>query len=139
MDLKKGDLLVSNGNQLQRGIECKVIDVLPNDIIVTSEDGVDYVYAKHFIFEYFDKEEYTINFDSDEIKKLKEKFEAPKHYDTSKGSLYLFAEQHNLNAWEFDAIKRIVRSRKKGNFIEDLNKTIHVLELYKKEYERENS
>ena len=69
------------------------------------------------------------------IFKRKEDFEAPKHYDNTNGSLYLFAEQHNLNAWEFDCIKRIVRSRKKGNFIEDINKTIHVLELYKKEYE----
>lgn len=64
-----------------------------------------------------------------------EEYEAPKHYDNSNGSLYLFAKQHKLNAWEFDCIKRIVRSRKKGNFIEDINKTIHVLELYKKEYE----
>jgi len=61
----------------------------------------------------------------------------PKHYDNSKGSLYLFAEQQKLNAWEFDALKRIIRSRKKGNFIEDIDKTIHVLELYKKEYKNE--
>jgi len=27
--------------------------------------------------------------------------------------LYLFAEQNELNAWEFDKVKRIVRSRKK--------------------------
>jgi hypothetical protein len=60
--------------------------------------------------------------------------EAPKHYDNSKGSLYLFAEQQNLNSWEFDAIKRIVRSRKKGLFTEDIKKTIIVLELYLKEY-----
>jgi hypothetical protein len=60
--------------------------------------------------------------------------ETPKHYDNSKGSLYLFAEQQNLNAWEFDAIKRIVRSRKKGLFNEDIKKTIIVLELYLKEY-----
>ena len=66
---------------------------------------------------------------------MSEQYKAPKHYDNSSGSLYLFAEQQKLNAWEFDCIKRIVRSRKKGNFIEDINKTIHVLELYKKEYE----
>jgi biotin synthase-related radical SAM superfamily protein len=69
------------------------------------------------------------------IFKIKEEYEVPKHYDNTNGSLYLFAEQHKLNAWEFDCIKRIVRSRKKGNFIEDINKTIVVLELYKKEYE----
>lgn len=58
----------------------------------------------------------------------------PNHYNNDKGSLYKFAEDHNLNAWEFDAIKRIVRSRKKGNFLEDIDKTIFVLELYKKEF-----
>jgi hypothetical protein len=59
----------------------------------------------------------------------------PKHYDNLKGSLYKFAEDHNLNAWEFDAIKRLVRCRKKGAFKEDLEKTKVVIDLYLKEYE----
>ena len=58
---------------------------------------------------------------------------APNYYDNTNGSLYLFAEQHKLNAWEFDIIKRIVRCRKKGNFIEDLHKTIEVIKLYENE------
>jgi hypothetical protein len=57
------------------------------------------------------------------------------HYDNSNGSLYLFAEQNELNAWEFDIIKRIVRCRKKGQFQEDLQKTVRVVELYLKEFE----
>lgn len=57
------------------------------------------------------------------------------HYDNTNGSLYLFANQHELNAYEFDAIKRIVRCRKKGQFREDLEKTIRVIELYLKEME----
>lgn len=57
------------------------------------------------------------------------------HYDNSKGSLYLFAEDHGLNAWEFDIIKRITRCRKKGQFKEDLEKTKRVIDLYLKEYE----
>jgi hypothetical protein len=56
------------------------------------------------------------------------------HYDNSNGSLYLFAEQHDLNSWEFDCIKRLVRCRKKGYFHEDLAKTIRVIELYLKEH-----
>lgn len=55
------------------------------------------------------------------------------HYDNTNGSLYLFAEQHGLNAWEFEIIKRIVRCRKKGEFISDIEKTIEVLNLYLKE------
>jgi hypothetical protein len=57
------------------------------------------------------------------------------HYNNDKGSLYLFAEQHGLNAWEFDCIKRIVRCRKKGQFISDLEKTKRVIDLYIKEHE----
>ena len=56
------------------------------------------------------------------------------HYDNSNGSLYLFAQQHNLNAWEFDIIKRIVRCRKKGDFEKDLQKTKVVIDLYLKEF-----
>ncbi len=56
-----------------------------------------------------------------------------KHYDNSNGSLYNFATQHNLNAYEFDVIKRIVRCRKKGEFNTDIRKTIEVLELYLQE------
>jgi hypothetical protein len=65
----------------------------------------------------------------------KQKQEYDPHYDNSNGSLYLFAEQHKLNAWEFDIVKRIVRCREKGQFKEDLEKTIRVIELYLKEYE----
>lgn len=56
------------------------------------------------------------------------------HYNNENGSLYLFAQQHELNAYEFDIIKRIVRCRKKGYFHEDLAKSIRVIELYLKEY-----
>ena len=62
-----------------------------------------------------------------------------KHYDNSKGSLYKFAEDQNLNAWEFDLVKRIVRSRKKGNFKQDLEKTKFLIDLYLEEFEEENS
>jgi len=56
--------------------------------------------------------------------------EEPLHYDNSKGSLYQFAEQQNLNSYEFDLIKRIIRCRKKGNFKEDLEKTKFLIDLY---------
>lgn len=57
-----------------------------------------------------------------------------KHYDNSNGSLYKFAEDHGLNSWEFDVLKRVVRCRKKGQFKEDLEKTKRVIDLYLKEY-----
>jgi hypothetical protein len=59
----------------------------------------------------------------------------PTYYDNSKGSIYQFCDNQNLNAWEFDIIKRVVRCRKKGNFIEDLEKTKVLIDLYIKEFE----
>jgi len=56
------------------------------------------------------------------------------HYDNSNGSLYKFAEDQSLNAWEFDIIKRVVRCRSKGQFVSDLEKTKRVIDLYLKEY-----
>ena len=53
-----------------------------------------------------------------------------KHYNNEQGSLYLFAQHHELNAWEFDICKRVVRCRKKGQWLSDINKTIKVLELH---------
>lgn len=57
-----------------------------------------------------------------------------KHYNNDNGSLYKFANDHGLNAWEFDIIKRIVRCRKKGQFESDLEKTKRVIDLYLKEF-----
>ena len=70
-----------------------------------------------------------------EMTYLDETLETPKHYDNSKGSIYQFCENQKLNSYEFDIIKRVVRSRKKGNFKEDLEKTKHLIDLYLKEYE----
>lgn len=59
------------------------------------------------------------------------------HYDNRSGSLYKFAHDKSLNAWEFDIIKRVVRCRKKGQFLSDLQKTKDVIDLYIKEYNNE--
>ena len=56
--------------------------------------------------------------------------EKDSHYNNENGSLYLFANQHELNAYEFEIIKRIVRCRKKGEFISDLEKTKRVIDIY---------
>jgi len=53
----------------------------------------------------------------------------PKHYNNDNGSLYKIAEQRGWNAYQFDAIKRIDRMYKKGQFESDIDKTIVVLEM----------
>lgn len=55
-------------------------------------------------------------------------------YYKGKDSLYKFAEEWGLNSYEFDIIKRLVRCRHKGNFVEDLNKTKDLIDIYLKEY-----
>lgn len=57
-----------------------------------------------------------------------------KSYYKGKSSLYKFAEEWNLNAWEFDIIKRVCRCRHKGNFVEDLQKTKDLIDIYLKEH-----
>lgn len=64
-----------------------------------------------------------------------EEIQTDSHYDNTNGSLYKFAQDHGLNAWEFDIIKRVVRCRKKGQFKEDLEKTKRVIDIYLKEHE----
>jgi hypothetical protein len=88
---------------------------------------------------------YWINSNSDYLKELEiiklsdiNESSEPTYYDNSKGSIYQFCENQNLNAWEFDIIKRVVRCRKKGNFIEDLEKTKVLIDLYLKEWKIEN-
>jgi hypothetical protein len=63
---------------------------------------------------------------------VKEKTNTQEHYK-GKDSLYKFAEEWKLNTYEFDILKRIVRCRHKGSFTEDLNKTIDLIKIYKKE------
>ncbi len=54
------------------------------------------------------------------------------HY-RGKDSLYKFAEEWQLNSYEFDIIKRIVRCRHKGTFDQDLNKTKDLIYIYLQE------
>ena len=54
------------------------------------------------------------------------------HY-RGKDSLYKFAEEWQLNSYEFDIVKRIVRCRHKGSFSEDLKKTKDLINIYLEE------
>jgi hypothetical protein len=64
---------------------------------------------------------------------LKNESKAPKYYDNSKGSLYKTANERGWNSYLFEVVKRVERAEKKGEFISDIKKSIHVLELYLKE------
>ena len=55
--------------------------------------------------------------------------ESPSHYSNENGSLYKIGLERGWNPYQFDAIKRIDRAYKKGNFKEDIEKTELVLKL----------
>ena len=55
----------------------------------------------------------------------------PEHYNNENGSLYIIALERGWDAYQFDAIKRIDRCNKKGEFENDIDKTITVLTMYK--------
>jgi hypothetical protein len=82
-------------------------------------------------------DEYWCEF-HESIVKIKESKEEPKHYDNTNGSLYQFCDNQELNTYEFDIIKRVMRCRKKGNFLEDLEKTKFLIDLYIKEQQENN-
>jgi hypothetical protein len=60
-----------------------------------------------------------------------------KPYYKGKLTLYSIAEELGLNSYEFDIIKRVIRCRYKGEFVEDLEKTKAVIDIYLKEYIQE--
>ena len=110
-------MTVSKEAALTIGREYKVKNVYETDFTIIDNQG-----DSHF----FDYADYEVYFNKPQL---------DSHYDNSNGSLYKFAVDHDLNAFEFDCIKRLVRCRKKGQFREDLEKTIRVIELYLKEME----
>ncbi len=63
----------------------------------------------------------------------KEVLNSQPHYDNTHGSLYKIAQQRGWNAYQFDLIKRIDRCEKKGSFVEDLQKTKDLIDLYLRE------
>lgn len=64
---------------------------------------------------------------------MKKEINTPSHYDNSKGTLYKVATERGWNAYLFDIVKRLERAEKKGVFDEDLDKSIAVIQLWKKE------
>ena len=64
--------------------------------------------------------------------KTSPKLEVPEHYSNENGSLYKIGLERGWNPYQFDAIKRIDRIYKKGQFNEDIKKTELVLKLMQK-------
>ena len=57
----------------------------------------------------------------------------PKHYDNTNGTLYKIADERGWNSYLFDIVKRLERAEKKGEFTQDLEKSINVIKLWQNE------
>jgi|LakMenE18May11ns_1017448.scaffolds.fasta_scaffold9091566_2 hypothetical protein len=125
--MKEGDFLKYKGGILDEDLSNYIITNKSYKIIDIGSNHIDLLLENNWLWS-FSIEEIQEMFSYEFSKK-------DIHYDNTNGSLYLFANQHELNAYEFDVIKRIVRCRKKGQFRDDLEKSIRVIELYLKETE----
>jgi hypothetical protein len=124
MKYKEEDLKVGAQLRMNDGFIGIVNEVKTHSVIIQHSNSL-WDYQKNRIVEVLSK------------KKEQDNTTTPSHYNNENGSLYLFAEQQKLNAWEFEVIKRIVRARKKGEFISDIEKTIDVLKIYLQEKGKE--
>mgnify|MGYP003671016532 CR=1 FL=1 len=124
---------------LLRQIQCKNTYYInrTTDFLNLAFDWSSTIEGYQFWDELFKKEYYKPTIIDEIVEAITIK-EEPKHYDNSKGSLYKFCDEHELNSYEFDIIKRVMRCRKKGLFLEDLEKTKFAIDLYIKEQQEKN-
>ena len=73
------------------------------------------------------------DFHTIDIVEYKEELNTPKHYDNTKGTLYKVAQERGWNTYLFDIVKRLERAEKKGEFNQDLEKSINVIKLWQNE------
>jgi len=63
----------------------------------------------------------------------------PVYYDNSKGSLYKVAQDRGWSPYLFDLVKRLDRGGKKDSLSQEIDKSIALLQLWKKEHEAEQT
>ena len=68
-----------------------------------------------------------------EIVEYKDDLNTPNYYDNTNGSLYKVAQERGWNTYLFDIVKRLERAEKKGEFKQDLEKSINVIKLWQNE------
>ncbi len=61
---------------------------------------------------------------------VEDQLNTPKHYDNTKCTLYKVADERGWNSYLFDIVKRLERADKKGEFKQDLEKSINVIKLW---------
>ena len=73
------------------------------------------------------------SFHTVDIVEYKDDLNTPNYYDNTNGSLYKVADERGWNSYLFDIVKRLERANKKGEFKQDLEKSINVIKLWQNE------
>ena len=127
---------IENAEQIYDNVD--VVEDRKGDLVSISGNG-DYFYDHYYdeVRYIFPNSKYIVllaeGYQAKIIEYAEEEISTPDHYDNSTGTLYKVAEERGWNSYVFDAVKRLERAEKKGEFESDIDKTIVVLELYKKE------
>lgn len=104
-----------------------------NSLLIGATFEVKNIDFSQSVFEIIDIHGRSVWFNKNNEYFEMEEIKTPSHYDNSKGTLYKVALERGWNAYLFEVVKRIERAEKKGEFISDIKKSIHVLELYLEE------
>ena len=123
--------------EIKVGTKLIAVDDYEETLIIGKEYEVLEVDECNFDFtvksELHDRHEFDLEDAKGTIFKIKEEYEAPKHYDNTNGSLYKVATERGWNSYLFDIVKRLERANKKGEFETDLQKSKLVIDLWLQE------
>ena len=123
--------------EIKVGTKLIAVDDYEETLIIGKEYEVLEVDEYNFYFTVNSELHNRHTFDFEDAKgtifKIKEEYEAPKHYDNTNGSLYKVATERGWNSYLFDIVKRLERANKKGEFETDLKKSKLVIDLWLQE------
>ena len=136
--IKKGDKFLCKfdnykDDYFKKGNIYEVIDTESTGVILLTE-----AQGNKFISFYGLHQSFTDLQEVNEIEVKDAEIVTPKHYNNDNGTLYKIANERGWNSYLFDIVKRLERSEKKGEFNQDLEKSIAVIQLWQKEQTLKN-
>lgn len=128
----------------QLGGEVYTLTVLYNNKVQVAWSEDQTVYSMELVLKYLNEGAWKLVEKAGPVKLSITKptqptdIKTPEHYDNSKGTLYQVAKERGWNPYLFDIVKRLERAERKGEFESDCDKSIAVIQLYKKEQGSKN-
>ena len=126
------EVTIENAKRIFKNVS--VVEAQTGDYCYLADNG-KYVYEPYYneVRFVFPNKKYIILLSKGyqaKIIEYAEEIETPKHYDNTKGTLYKVATERGWNSYLFDIVKRLERAEKKGEFKQDLEKSINVIKLW---------